>query len=216
MIEIEPSFRRWPVPLEDLEPLESAARQVRLSPERLGELAQSGFAPHWDIDGVPFFFIPELKNWVFKNIAWKVEGQSLPAMTVLKITVPVDPLPPPTSIAMLHPLIPYVFPSPTPSGVYFLCHGNEVVYVGKSINVSARVGQHIPEKEFDRAYYLPVPPTNLDEVEGNFIVTLKPKYNRNKKGELIFPKHSEKDIFSRFSFTRPGEGKESPPAEIPK
>jgi hypothetical protein len=74
-------------------------------------------------------------------------------------------------------------------GVYFLCLGDEVVYVGQSVNVPARVMAHIHEsrrpagKTFDpsRIFYLPVPEGELLRVESEFIGWLKPRYNGGTK-----------------------------------
>ena len=67
--------------------------------------------------------------------------------------------------------------------VYFLLDNVEIVYVGQSINISARVHQHLIDKCFNRVLYLPVVKENLLKVERFFIERLKPKYN--KEGFLV-------------------------------
>lgn len=64
-------------------------------------------------------------------------------------------------------------------GVYFLCWGDEVVYVGSAIYVSSRVATHAAEgrKQFDRAYFIPVSMSELDHTETQFILQLKPRFN---------------------------------------
>ena len=69
-------------------------------------------------------------------------------------------------------------PSMHPPGVYFLCHGNKVVYVGQSINPSARIAQHQADKQFNRVFMIPT--NNLDEVETMYIKKFKPKYNKSQ------------------------------------
>lgn len=69
------------------------------------------------------------------------------------------------------PIIPMI------SGVYFLVFDDVVVYVGQSIHVMARVAWHTRDKIFDRAFYVPVDPKELDAVEGAFIRALAPKWN---------------------------------------
>ena len=74
-------------------------------------------------------------------------------------------------------------------GVYFLCQGDEVVYVGQSVSVPDRVMSHIREsrrpagKMFDplRIFYLPVPESELLRVESEFIARLRPRYNGETK-----------------------------------
>jgi hypothetical protein len=66
-----------------------------------------------------------------------------------------------------------------PAGVYFLVEGDEVVYVGQSVNPMARIGQHMKEKKglFSRAFFIAVPLFMLDSVEGGFIKMLSPRLN---------------------------------------
>jgi hypothetical protein len=66
------------------------------------------------------------------------------------------------------------------SGVYFLCHLSEVVYVGQAINVLARPFQH-KNKTFDTIYFLPVAIRDLDKVEVALIKHLQPRYNKRLK-----------------------------------
>ena len=76
-------------------------------------------------------------------------------------------------------------------GVYFLCKGDEVVYVGQSTNVIQRVASHMAEvsnpkidptapimrKKFDRAFFLKCETGDLDRLEGAFIRIFEPKAN---------------------------------------
>lgn len=67
------------------------------------------------------------------------------------------------------------------SGVYFLVRGGEIVYVGRSVNVEARLATHIdsPDKDFDSACYLPIDDQReTDIVERFFILALRPEHNR--------------------------------------
>ncbi len=61
--------------------------------------------------------------------------------------------------------------------IYFLCLADEVVYVGQSTNLCARLAQHGDDKVFDRAFYLVVRREDLDRIEGEFIRALRPRYN---------------------------------------
>jgi hypothetical protein len=67
-------------------------------------------------------------------------------------------------------------PAAHPPGVYILMQGDEVVYVGQSINPSARLGQHTQDKLFDKAYLIPT--NDLLETEAIYINMFKPKYNK--------------------------------------
>jgi len=39
-------------------------------------------------------------------------------------------------------------------GVYFLCQSNQVLYIGQSVNIVQRVGQHLEDKAFSDVYVL--------------------------------------------------------------
>jgi hypothetical protein len=61
-------------------------------------------------------------------------------------------------------------------GVYFLIKSGRVVYVGQSVNVHARLGQH-KEKDFDSYAYVPCQPQALDCMESLYIHALRPPLN---------------------------------------
>jgi hypothetical protein len=122
---------------------QEAARSLgnTISSERLIEPADAGYAPHSFIDGRgPWFKITELREWFDHNTVQARGG--LPMPTRLSLIVAAESRPAsdaPESISRLiglrhidpaHLLCP---------GVYFLCLGDEVVYVGQSVNVPDRV-----------------------------------------------------------------------------
>lgn len=74
----------------------------------------------------------------------------------------------------------------TVRGIYFLTFNCEIVYIGQSVNVLARIGCHISEgsKKFNNVYFLPVPKGDLTELERKYIHEIKPVYNK----EIIAPK----------------------------
>ena len=69
----------------------------------------------------------------------------------------------------------------THSGIYFLISGEEIVYVGKSVNTASRVGDHVADKKFDRCLVMPVKRHLLEPLEAVLILALWPKYNRQLK-----------------------------------
>ena len=74
----------------------------------------------------------------------------------------------------------------TASGVYFLVDGNEVVYVGQSVNIYSRIPQH-HNKRFDRYLYVPCKPELLNALESLYIHCLQPKLNFSSEGVLCYP-----------------------------
>lgn len=71
---------------------------------------------------------------------------------------------------------------PLITGVYFLIQGDEIVYVGQSLDIMARIAQHRNNgKVFSKFTYIQVAPEHLDDVETEYIVRFWPKYN----GDLL-------------------------------
>jgi len=95
---------------------------------------------------------------------------------------------PPQSLARIKGLLAGpVGPRACGPGVYFLCDGPEVAYVGSSCEVYSRAAQHIGSKVYDRWYWIAVPPPAVTGVEGGFIRFLQPTCNRNRRGVLTAP-----------------------------
>lgn len=71
---------------------------------------------------------------------------------------------------------------PCMQGVYFLFAGDELRYIGKSISVISRIGQHAGEFYFDRAWYMPVRGNKhtLSNVERKLIRIFQPPENHNE------------------------------------
>lgn len=72
-------------------------------------------------------------------------------------------------------------PVQTCSAVYFLCQTGKIIYVGKTINLSARIGWHSAEKKFDSVFYLPTQRKKLGSLERHFIRLFKPRMNGHTK-----------------------------------
>jgi len=69
--------------------------------------------------------------------------------------------------------------------VYYLCRGDEVVYVGQSRNLLGRIGQHsLPSsgKQFDKVFYRRCDSeSQMMQLELNEIKRLQPEYNITHK-----------------------------------
>lgn len=63
------------------------------------------------------------------------------------------------------------------SGVYFLIAGDQIVYVGQSVNVYSRIAQHT--KIFDRYAYIPCAVDVMDRLESLYIHCFRPPLNGN-------------------------------------
>lgn len=63
--------------------------------------------------------------------------------------------------------------------VYFLVDGQQVVYVGQTTNLAARVRDHLRDgKQYRRVLFVSVAREQMDSVELHWITKLDPKYNR--------------------------------------
>lgn len=67
-------------------------------------------------------------------------------------------------------------------GIYFLIRGQEIVYIGQSMNVLSRLSQHYAEqtKVFDSFYLLECREANLNHTEALYIAKFAPIYNITK------------------------------------
>lgn len=66
-------------------------------------------------------------------------------------------------------------------GIYFLCSGGRVVYVGQSVHIMARIGAHVAEgkKDFNAVAWVRCAPGKLNLLETMYIHLLRPRLNGN-------------------------------------
>lgn len=73
------------------------------------------------------------------------------------------------------------------SAVYFLIRNGRVVYVGQSVNVYARIGDHAVYKDFDSYFILPMPQEMLVAEEAKYIHHFKPVENKTLGTFIVVP-----------------------------
>ena len=61
--------------------------------------------------------------------------------------------------------------------IYFLFDGDEIVYIGQSINPYSRITQHIKKKKFSHVRFLPCSSRRMNYWEQKLIAKYNPKYN---------------------------------------
>ena len=106
-------------------------------------------------------------------------------------------------------------------GIYFLYSGEKLKYIGKSINVSSRISQHIGSKlwkknKIDRAFYMPIkrkPEACLSITEDYLIGYFKPIGNKHglngdrmRDLPIKFPLSSVFTIISDYPYRAHVEG----------
>lgn len=69
-------------------------------------------------------------------------------------------------------------------GIYRLYLNDEIVYIGKSINIDARIANHTKDKKFDGFDWADVEEQFLTTIETMLIHKHKPVLNRDKNGNL--------------------------------
>lgn len=183
----DPLKNGFPSSLIDAQGVEQSLKGG-MSAARVEELAESGFMPHYRIDGgQPLFKISEVKHWISEQCMEHCTGRALPS--ALRVVVPADEIyeTPPTAIQNLTELQQLPRHGYQP-GVYFLCQGDHVVYVGQSKTPVTRIAAHNCDrsKDFDRVYLQPCPASELDDLECALIHHLKPlqqgrQYNRHNR-----------------------------------
>lgn len=175
-----------------------------LSVERIIELSKSGYIPHYLIDdNVYLYNQTEVRRWININITQRNEGKNFPDVIRLNVAG-LSPTDRPPNCIWNIPHLQQIPKYSYQTGVYFLCKGDEVVYVGQSINPAGRISTHNQdaEKNFDRVYLMPVPESELDDVEGSFIHHLQPSQQGGVKigRKAIGPKPSIpiKEVFAKY------------------
>lgn len=61
-------------------------------------------------------------------------------------------------------------------GIYFLIKGDEIVYIGQSVNIFARMNGHA-NKDYDSVTFVPCDKSELDIMESLYILAYRPKLN---------------------------------------
>ncbi|MFZ1591972.1 MAG: GIY-YIG nuclease family protein [Chitinophagales bacterium] len=71
--------------------------------------------------------------------------------------------------------------------VYFLIKNDLVVYVGQTVNLMERVGNHVKgSKDFNFITYIEVPKRWLLRTESHYIMQLNPHYNISGSNSIVF------------------------------
>lgn len=187
---VESLTDKWPTGLVGAS---EAAVDLFITPERLIDLANGGFAPHYRIDdGPPLFRKSELKEWAAKNLIKKFDAREFKAPFV-QVVVEKDEYDhlgfAPTSIKRLN--LKNITGDFRRSGIYFLCSNGRVVYVGQAVCVHSRVSTHMVTDKGDKVdavFFLPWPAEDLNNIEGALIRALKPERNgKTRNGHMIAP-----------------------------
>jgi len=151
--------------------------QPFLTKETFTKYDEQGLMPHYLINGMKAYKINEIIRWIREELVEHYDGFNIISKFYSYDDNPKKPTEIPKEL-IHHSQDLLELPIITPPCVYFLLDGIEIVYVGQSVNVSARTVQHTQHKDFNKVLYMPTVKENLDKVERFFIERLQPKYNR--------------------------------------
>ena len=95
--------------------------------------------------------------------------------------------------------------SPT-SGIYFLIKDQEIVYVGKSVNIQTRLGVHLNEGaiDFDSYSFIECGQAEMNNLEMEYILRFQPRHNKGvpKCDRFVSPIVLKRKGLGRASFNR--------------
>lgn len=181
----------WPTGLIKAE---DVAAKTGIDATRLLNLAYDGYVPHYRVDkGEPQFKLTEVKRWAAKNMLNRINGRDLPEPIVVAQKPRANPVDLPYELQCV-PNIRDMGDFLVGSGIYFLCKKTDIRYIGQSVNITARVTQHVGLKDFDRVLFLPWPKDDLSRIEGAFIRILRPPLNITVRGTPAAPAAGQNDV----------------------
>lgn len=85
-----------------------------------------------------------------------------------------------------------------PPCVYFLCKDKKIVYIGQSMCLNKRIETHQKEKDFNSVFFIPVPVSQLLEIEGAMIKHFRPPLNLALMKEVTQIKERDIEIAKNY------------------
>ncbi len=79
--------------------------------------------------------------------------------------------------------------------IYFLVKAGEVVYVGQTWNIYARIGSHIKSKHFDSVSMFDAHPDEMNNAEAAYILKFNPVYNKVLPSSDFIPEKRARGIY---------------------
>lgn len=184
-----PNYDNFPPDITRLKSAKDIKGRIKelFSDAEITEMAKNHSLPHYVLlhpitkDEIFLFDTKEVLEWFNKN--WITKNQCLASQHLHFVCFDYEKYRinnydgVPNELAFIKELyiLPPSIPS-TPPGIYFLCNGKELVYIGQSRNVGSRVPRHM-DKEFDRAFFIPCHINHLLDFERTLIRHFKPPLN---------------------------------------
>jgi hypothetical protein len=93
------------------------------------------------------------------------------------------------------------FPIEESPCIYFLVKKGQVVYVGQTWNIYARIGSHMKSKIFDSVSMLNVHPDEMNNLEAAYILKFNPVYNKILPRSDFIPEKRARGIYGTRAIT---------------
>jgi len=74
---------------------------------------------------------------------------------------------------------------PAKSGIYFLIRAGQIIYVGQSVDIAARIAAHAARKTFDHWSWVPCERTHLNAMERAYIERFMPAENLDSRTRRV-------------------------------
>jgi len=198
-------------------------KRFGISKERIIELSEAGYIPHYNVDGKMFFEPGAVSDYVSSELMTEAGGASFPrTLTVVQPPPNIAPGALPESITYMEHQLKEFLDINYPPCVYFLISRDEVVYIGQSVQLVGRIAQHRASssgeaaKVFDRVVWLPVPRSELLPLERAFIDTIKPRLNRVWHGSIERREDENKELIQGFIRPKGDQGHSEPSSPSPQ
>ena len=153
--------------------------------------------PHYILNGEACYKFKDVEKWVRANILSFNEGKNMGIFYICKPEIEENPETIPEELAQYSEEL-REYNTHRKSVVYFLMDKVEIVYVGETGNIGARLKDHQKDKKFNRILFLNVPKKQRKKVEAKFISALLPKYNKEPS---VIKLKKEKGIYIQGSNT---------------
>lgn len=163
-----------------------------LKPKDLIDLANAEEIPHYILtnpatkEDIICFIQSEIDEW-FLSFVKRKSRKVAPIINFLPNDTAIFKISPlanvPAALSTIKDLRKIPFSAfDSPSGVYFLCLGAEIVYIGQAKSILFRLSTHKKEKEFDSVYFIHCHVEQLCPLEKALIHYYQPKLNNSMIG----------------------------------
>ena len=167
------------VPIGHNMSVNDVAEYLNIDEEYVVRFVESNCIPHIMnvVNGEVKFKKSDVKKWAENNLYWVKDGCDIPInYNIYKLHNSKVPRHLPIELKDIPCLYESDNMAMSPC-VYFLVDKGKVVYVGQTVNLNARLYEHVKYKKFDRVFYTLVAQDKMIEIERQFILKLNPKYN---------------------------------------